>query len=234
MSVNRQSIVPNANFELEHRNWLEEHIKRSKGERRRRLEEGGHGHAEQETLRMVWMPAFGHLKYLFPEYEVTDFQGGTRFIDLAYVRPPHRIAIEIDGYGPHLRDASRRQFCDERVRSAFLLNDGWMVIRIGYDDLKERPRLWQMILQQLIGKLYGHGDESERQLYSEEREIVRLASELGRPIQMGDVKRFLQCGYLRARRILDQLEQKKVMVRVGGGAKRSHGWVLRHSGGDGN
>ncbi|CAM3835328.1 DNA-binding response regulator [Cohnella lubricantis] len=226
MMANRQSTVTNVNFELEHRVWLDEHMRRSKGERKRRLENGAHGHGEREALRTVWVPAFGHLEHLHPEYEVIDFQGGTRYIDLAYLRPPYRIAIEIDGYGKHQRDITKREFCDDRVRSAFLINDGWLVIHIGYDDLKERPRLWQMILQQLIGKLYGHEDKIENKLYSQEREIVRLASELGRPVLLGDVKRFLQCGYVNARKAVRQLEDKQILVRVGGGKKRAYGWVL--------
>lgn len=225
MNVIQQFARLSTTFELKHRTWSEEHLAKRRGERRRRLEEGGHGHAEREMLRTVWFPAFGHFQHLHPEYEVTDFHGGTRFIDLAYLRSPYRIVIEIDGYGPH-QDASRRQFCDERVRSALLVNDGWIVIRIGYDDLKERPRLWQQILQQLIGKLYGHSDEQVQELYSQEREIVRLAGELGRPIRVADVKRFLRCGYLRARKHLDLLEEKKVMTRIGGGPNRAYGWVF--------
>lgn len=227
MNARRQEALSGANFELEHRAWLEGHIVSRKGERRRRLAEGGHGHAEKEMLRAIWHPAFGHFRYLHPEYEVTDFHEGTRFIDLAYLRPPHRIAIEIDGFGPHQRDVSRRQFCDERVRSAFLVNDGWIVVRIGYDDLKERPRLWQQLLQQLIGKLYGHADAPAETLYSEEREIVRLAASFDRPIRLADVKRDMQCGYVKARKLLSQLEKKEVLRRVGGGSNRAFGWELR-------
>jgi hypothetical protein len=213
-------------FETAHQLWLADHAAASSGERRRRLDEGGHGHAEKEMLRKVWLPAFGHLEHLHPEYEVTDFQGGARFIDLAYIRPPHRIAIEIDGYGPHLKEASRRQFCDERVRAAHLTNDGWTVIRIGYDDLKDRPRLWQQLLQQLIGKLYGHPGARDDEPFSQEQETVRLAVRLDRPIKLSDVERHFQCGYRRARKLIDNLEERGVLEKAGGGRVRIHAWKL--------
>ncbi|WP_052486900.1 hypothetical protein [Gordoniibacillus kamchatkensis] len=40
-----------------------------------------------------------------------------------------------------------------------LLNDGWIVVRIGYDDVRERPRLWQQLLQQMMGRLFGDGQK---------------------------------------------------------------------------
>ncbi|WP_052486899.1 hypothetical protein [Gordoniibacillus kamchatkensis] len=84
-------------FEKTHREWLEHHIRNRSGERRRRLE-NGHQHAEREMLRHVWWPAFGHFDCLHPEYEVTDFGEGARFIDFAYIRSGIKVAIEVDGY----------------------------------------------------------------------------------------------------------------------------------------
>ncbi|WP_276354705.1 hypothetical protein [Cohnella caldifontis] len=99
-------------FEQEHRKWLDSHLARRKGERKRRLE-AGHAHAEKEMQRKIWIPVFGNLEYLHPEYEVRDFL----------------------------------EFCDERIRHMHLVNDGWIVIRIGYDDIVERPRPWRQLLR---------------------------------------------------------------------------------------
>lgn len=78
--------------------WYNEQIQHSGGNRRARLIEG-HGHAEQVFLRHVWYPAFRSFEHLHPEYEVSDFRDGSRFIDFAYIRYPFMLAIEIDGYG---------------------------------------------------------------------------------------------------------------------------------------
>lgn len=74
-----------------------------------------------------------------------------------------------------------------------LVNDGWIVIRIGYDDLLERPKVWQQLLLQYIGRIFGSGgDTLER--YSQEREIVRLAMRLERPVMLPDVQRTSAAG----------------------------------------
>jgi hypothetical protein len=108
-------------FEKAHKEWMDEHIRRRQGdgERVRRLTKVNL-HAEVEMLRHIWWPAFGHLKWLHPEYEVIDFNEGPRYLDFAYIRPPVRIAIEADGFRNHTRDLSRRQFCDQWVRQLHL------------------------------------------------------------------------------------------------------------------
>lgn len=126
-------------------------------------------------LKRVGWPAFGHLEHLHPEYEVTDFREGKRYIDLAYVRPPFKIAFEIDGCGTHVRDLSRRQFADQWVRQMHLINDGWIVVRIGYDDVKERPRLWQQMIVQLVGRLYGEGRPNSGSDVGSETRAQRVA-----------------------------------------------------------
>ncbi|MBD2867537.1 hypothetical protein [Paenibacillus arenilitoris] len=132
-------------FEESYQNWLAKHAAGRSGENRRRIKDGL-GHAEKLMLHNVWWPAFGHFQYLHPEYEMQDFGEGYRYIDFAYIRSHVRIAIEIDGYGTHLRHVTRRQFCDQWVRQMHLTNDNWTVVRIGYDDIEQRPRLWQQLL----------------------------------------------------------------------------------------
>jgi hypothetical protein len=212
-------------FDQIHREWLDSHLQRRRGERRRRLQEG-HNHAEKAMLRHVWWPSFGHFQHLHPEYEVIDFREGPRYLDFAYIRPPVRIAIEVDGYGPHLRDISRRQFCDQWVRHMHLINDSWIVVRIGYDDVRERPRLWQQLFQQMIGRLFGDLGTQVREADCIEREVIRLALRLGRPIKLKDVEMMLQCGYRYARNLMQHLVEKHWFVPDGGGTKRIHSWRL--------
>lgn len=212
-------------FQTAYDAWIQTHLNARQGERLRRLQEG-HLHAEKEMLRTIWWPAFRHLDHLHPEYEVTDFKGGRRFIDLAYIRSSVRIAIEVDGYGPHVRDLSRRQFCDQWVRQMHLLNDGWIVVRIGYDDVEERPRLWQQLLQQMVGRLFGDAEDRLSETDCVEREIVRLALRLGRPIKLADVKMLLGCGYEYARDRMRSLTDKSWFAPHTGGSSRTHSWRL--------
>lgn len=178
-------------------------------------------------LRHVWWPAFGHLDYLHPEYEATDFGGGSRYIDFAYIRAGIKVAIEVDGYGPHVRDLSRRQFCDQWVRQMHLINDGWVVMRIGYDDVRERPRLWQL-LQQMVGRLFGDGQKPMHEADCVEKEIIRLALRLGRPLKLQDVRELFGCGYQYARERLTKLEHLGWLVAEGKGGQRHAPLACEH------
>lgn len=106
-----------------------------------------------------------------------------------------------------------------------LLNDNWIVLRIGYDDIEQRPRLWQQLLQQMIGRLFGASDGNE-ELGANERDILRLALRLDRPVHLSDVKTTIGCGYQTARKHIQQLEQKGWLKASDGGLERVHSWRL--------
>lgn len=211
-------------FKDSYSRWLSGHIGSRKGEAHRRLKEG-HGHAEQMMLRHIWWPSFGHFQHLHPEYEIQDFNEGYRYLDFAYIRSHIKIAIEVDGYGTHLRNISRKQFCDQWIRQMHLTNDNWIVIRIGYDDIEQRPRLWQQLLQQMMGRLFGNTSSFD-DLHVYEREIMRLASRLERPFKLADVKSTLNCCHNTARQHIRNLERNEWIKSFNGGSVRTHSWSL--------
>lgn len=181
------------------------HRSRRRGERRRRFDEG-HGHAEALFLKRVWWPAFHNFRDLHPEYEITDFRDGFRYLDFAFIRGGTRLAIEIDGYGPHVVRPSRREFADQLHRQNQLVVDGWAVLRFSYDDVNERPRRCQQIIQQFLGRrVAGSGGSGLSFL---EREVVRLAQELGRPLRVRDVCEHLDVGRRKAYTLLRGLVSK--------------------------
>jgi hypothetical protein len=179
------TVIPGKSVEAgkPYRDWVLLHIElreRSSERRRRLVERDDHG--EQLFAHEVWWPVVGSFEHLHPEYEVNDYRDGSRFLDFAYIRSPFRISIEIDGYGTHQRNASRRTFGDDRFRQNQLVLDGWTVVRFSYDDVREKPRQCQQFIQQLLGKLYGVGriNAMELQLSVNEREVLRWAQRLGR------------------------------------------------------
>lgn len=212
-------------YEQEHQLWLIRHLSARNGERKERLRRG-HGHAEREFLRRIWWPAFGHFDSLHPEYEVVDFRGGSRYVDLAYLRAPYRIGIEVDGFGPHVKDVTRRQYCDQWVRQMHLLNDRWIIARIGYDDVVERPRLWQQLFQQMIGCYFSGGGQPSGEADLFEREILRLAVRSGGEIRLADVKLLLSCEYRKARTLLRKLTEKNWLIPARVDNRRHHIWKL--------
>jgi hypothetical protein len=201
-------------FNKEYADFMKNHLERRKGERLRRLQEG-HGHAEKLFLENVWWPAFGQFHHLHPEFEVFDFKDGKRYLDFAYIRLLVRIAFEIDGYGPHWRELSRWQFSDQCQRQNHLIIDGWQVIRFTYDDIKEKPRLCQQTVQQLMGRWFGEEHRVDAATCIE-KEIIRLALRLSRSITPEDICKHMEIEKKYARKLLYSLVAKRWITPASG------------------
>lgn len=213
-------------FRETHTKWLSDHLERRQGERERRLKEG-HGHAEKAFVEKVWWPAFGHFRELHPEYEVTDFKDGFRYLDFAYLRSGFRLAIEIDGYGPHLRNIGRDRFSDQCRRQNDLILDGWKVLRFTYDDVNENPRYCQQTLHQFMGRWLGEGDSSLQVDYHE-RELLRQFLRSGRPLTPGDICQTMGVENKTARKWLRQLSEKQ-WIQPASGSARVRSYRLSHN-----
>lgn len=193
--------------------FLQRHRQGRSGECLRRLEEG-HGHAERLFLEQVWWPAVGHFDTLVPEYEIQDFRGGVRYLDFAWLRKPYRICLEIDGYGPHVRDISRWQHADHLQRQNDLVMDDWIVLRFAYDDVRERPRRCEQTLQQALGKWFGHTVPSVH-LDQEEKKVVQFMISKGEAT-LASIAEHLQVCTKTARKHLTNLMDKRVIEPASG------------------
>ena len=72
------------------------------------------------------------------QYEIVDGNGELRRVDFAW--PEQRVAVEYDGLDWHSGpDAMRR----DRRRTAALLDVGWVVIAIVFEDV--RYRAWDFV-----------------------------------------------------------------------------------------
>jgi very-short-patch-repair endonuclease len=201
-------------YEEEYQTFMNTHLLARTGERLRRLQEG-HNQAERLFLKKVWWPLFHQFRYLHPEYEVDDFRDGKRYLDFAYIRPAIRICLEIDGYGPHLKNISRWQFSDSLERQNQLVIDGWTVIRFSYDQVNERPRRCQQIVQQVIGRWLG--DELDQTSLSIlEKEVLRLAIRKGEAISPSEVEKYLKLSDKPVKKVLSQLVDKKMLIPASG------------------
>lgn len=190
-------------FSEAYEEFLAKHRNQRVGERLRRLREGN-GHAEKLFLSKVWWPMFHQFSYLHPEYEISDYKDGHRYLDFAYIQPYFRVAIEIDGFGSHLRNISTWQFDDHIQRQNHLVIDGWYVIRLTHNQIKEQPRLCQQTIQQLLGRWLA-SSALMGQLTVFERETIRLAARYIEPITPKDVCFQLGIGPDYAQRLLRRL-----------------------------
>jgi hypothetical protein len=201
---------------------MKRQIDESAGERRRRLQE--HGYLERKLLQNVWWPAVGSFEYLHAEYEVADFRDGARFLDFAYIRMPHKICLEADGFGAHAKYADRHKFSDDLTRQNHLAIDDWRVLRFSADDIEYHPRKCQQIVLQLLGRLFGNGD-----IYAElpvmKREILRYAAYSPHPVKIMDIRKWLGISDKYARTLLRELAADGYLEPVSG-VRRFHGYRL--------
>jgi hypothetical protein len=214
-------------FEKAYDKFLQFHIRRRHSSQGFRLH-GGLDHAEKRFLENVWWPAFHHFDSLHPEYEVYDFKDGHRYIDFAYLHSQFRIAIEIDGVGPHWSGITPQQFSDHCQRQNHLVIDGWHVLRFSYSDINEHPRVCQQTLQQLIGKLMGDSRGIMQSLNVIDREIVRLAMGTNRPITPTDVSHLVHIGNDAVTRHLKQLINSE-WLEPASGSKRIRSYRIHPS-----
>ncbi|MGO4498019.1 endonuclease domain-containing protein [Paenibacillus sp. 2RAB27] len=206
-------------FEVAHDGFIAYHASTRKGDSLRRLLEG-HSHAEKLFLLQVWWPAFKHFNDLHPEYEVKDFRDGTRFLDFAFIKHTLKLAIEIDGFTTHASQISRSQFSDHLIRQNHLIIDGWRILRFSYDDIKDRPRMCQQILQQFMGRYLGMNDGSVQLISYVEKEVLRYAINSDNPLTTQDVCQVLAIESQKARQLLKVMHVKNMLEPAGKGTKR--------------
>jgi hypothetical protein len=172
----------------------------------------------------VWWPAIGHFNSLYPEYELNDYKDGYRYLDFAYIRPPFRIDIEIDGYHSHAKNIDRWKFADNLLRQNYLMLDGWKVIRFAKDHVENQPRLCQQMIQQMVGRWFGE-QQQKSNLTSDERDIIRIAAQLGRAITAKDIRKQRPFGENYTRKLLHGLLKSGLLASVGE-KERIHSYTI--------
>lgn len=204
---------------------LVRHRNAATGSKYSRLVDGDDQHAETLFLKNVWWPAFRNFDNLYPEYEIRDFNDGRRYLDFAYIQAHFRVAIEIDGIGPHWKDISQEQFSDHCHRQNHLIIDGWHVLRFTYQDVLKRPKMCQRTVQQLMGRLTTNSsDLGLSRLALVDREIVRLVLSHGYPIKVTDVAVHAKLSRNGAIQHLKHLVEEEWLVPASGSIRvRSYG-----------
>jgi hypothetical protein len=202
------------NFEESHAAFILSHLQRRTGERRGRLDRG-HREAEKLFCQNIWWPLHGNFANLHPEYEVLDWRGRSFFCDFAWLTMAVKLIIEIKGFGPHVRDMDRQKYCNELNRETFLSGMGFQVISFAYDDVAYRPELCMTLLRIVLSR-YQPASSPVSLNSVAEREIIRFACTLARPVRPIDVENHLGMNHRTAVRTLQSLCTKGLFVAVTG------------------
>lgn len=158
-------------FEAAFKVWWRQIFRQASPRLKSRLA-GGLTYASLYFLRFVWWPAFRSFKGLIPEYEIVDYRDGYRYIDFIYLTNGLRIAIELDGRGPHRLQISAADFEDELMRQNYLVLDRWLVLRFPFLMLRDKPRQCQQLLQQMLGSAGGEHAAALSTLSVQEKRIL--------------------------------------------------------------
>ncbi|MCK8489853.1 endonuclease domain-containing protein [Paenibacillus sp. MBLB2552] len=169
-------------FEQAHAAFLQGHLQSRTGERRGRLERG-HREAEKLFCQKVWWEVQGNFDRL---------------------HGPVKLVIEIKGFGPHVRDKDRQKYCNELNRETFLTAMGFQVICFAYDAVANRPELCITLLRMVLNR-YLPANSPADALSIQEREILRLACILARPLRPVDVETHLSLNHRTAVRTLQSM-----------------------------
>lgn len=199
-------------FEQAHQIFLNHHLTHRAGERKGRLLRG-HQYAEKLLLQNVWWPLFGSLDHLHPEYEIYDWNRKSQFLDFAFLPPFGRFGLECDGFQSHVKDVDREQFSYALNRETFLTGMGWRMIHFSFDDIQHRPEVCRMLLQLVIGP-YFIRSPSLQPMIPAEKEVLRLAWNLGKPIRPKDVSDYFQVNFRTARKWLLSLVEKELLEPI--------------------
>lgn len=211
-------------FRMEHEQWLEQHLRRREGERRRRLATG-HGKAERLLLENVLWPAIGSLGELHPEYEAVPLNGKSYYLDIAFVRWPLLVDFEADGFVPHAKNINRDGFAAERRRDVQLQLGGWRIVRLAYDDIETRP----LELQQAVRSLMQRWTHELRHVDGQslpEKTVIQFARMNNQTVTIEDVRVQLAVCDRTARTLLKGMTARGLLHPAGGGKERVRRYKL--------
>ncbi|MNO47120.1 hypothetical protein D3C76_374260 [compost metagenome] len=203
-------------FEQAHLMFMDLHTNERVGECRGRLLRG-HNYAEKLFLQNVWWPLFESLDHLHPEYEIYDWNRKSQFLDFAFLPASGiRFGIECDGFQSHIRDMDREKFSYALNRDTFLTGMGWRMLHFSFDDIQQRPEVCRMLLQLALAP-YLAKKAVVKDILSPEKEVLRLAWQLGQPIRPKDVSGHFQINFRTARKLLQSLSAKGLLEPIAGG-----------------
>ncbi|WP_276354327.1 transcriptional regulator [Cohnella caldifontis] len=215
-------------FESLYEDWLRKQIEQDNNPRRRELLRKGLGHATVEYLRTCWHPTIGNLDHLYPEWEVRDFSGRLRYLDIAYLpggvlylpsgaayHPAEgKGCVEIQGFRSHARDIEAARFKDLCMKQAMLALDDWLFLPVAYLSIVEDPELCRQQVLSFVGKF--HSTTVPSGLGWAEAETLRFARRLLRPFTPGELALHLRISDRHTRRVLHELVERSALVVAGG------------------
>lgn len=185
---------------------------------------------EIKLLKEIIYPVLGSFDHLEMEYEVLSMTGVRIYGDFFYRL--FRIIFECEGFVSHAETITRDRFDFEKMRIRTFAQCGYTFFPFSWDDLDKRPEVCRRALYALLGKVGSSGGGSIYDLTVYERELLRYALRLNRPIHWEDAAYCLQVGRNTSIKVLKALWEKKLMKPETESVHRIHTYIIQDRGRD--
>lgn len=205
--------------------FLKDQMKGAEGRRREMLEKGLT--AEIAMLKELIWPVLGSLEDVEMEFELVSMAGIRIYADFCLLK--YRMILEVEGFVVHAEKVTRQRFDFERMRIRTFAEQGYIFVPFTWDELMKQPEACRRTLYAIIGKLGGDGVRHDG-LGVREKEVLRCALALNRPIRLADVRGCLKLSEPSSRKVLKMLVHKGYLLPEGSGAMRVHAYTLTEEG----
>ncbi|MCD9021192.1 hypothetical protein [Cohnella silvisoli] len=209
-------------YKSEYTKLLEEQKRQATGMRLEMLLKQGEG--ERKLCEEILTPTLKTLKGIVLEKEIITLTGVKAYIDAYY--EPLRFGFEGEGFVAHAENITRPRFDFERQKIRSMVALGIKYVPFSWDDMDKKPDMCRRTVFELLGRFSGNMGVSYREVSLYEREVIRYALWLDRPIRMSDVRECLQKGPETCRGVLREMVDKRLLKPLHDGLMRNHEYVL--------
>lgn len=209
-------------FEHDYSKFLDEQRRSASGQRLEQLQKDLTG--EKKLMKAVLWPVLKSFDGLSMEHELVSTTGIKIYIDVFF--HPLGIAFESEGFAVHAENITRDRFIFERMRIRTIAMYGYKYIPFGWDELDKRAEACRRSVYELLGRFSSTAGIALTELTVSEREVLRYALRLSRPLRLEDACYCLQKEAKSTRNVLVRLMEKKLIKPIGNGTQRHHSYIL--------
>jgi hypothetical protein len=209
-------------FEHECKRFLDEQRRSASGQRLEQLQKDLTG--EIKLMKEALWPVLKSFDGLSMEHELISTTGVKIYLDVFF--EPLNIAFESEGFVVHAENITRERFSFERMRIRTIAMYGYKYIPFSWDELDKRTEACRRSVYELFGRFSSTTGLAHKDLTVSEREVLRYALRLNRPLRLKDACYCLQMGTKPARNVLIRLMEKKLIKPIGNGTQRHHMYII--------
>ena len=211
-------------FEQAFDRFLKEQQRQASGQRLEMLRRDMTG--TKKLLESTLWPVLKTFDGMTLEYEMTSASGVKIYGDV-YVAQLDAV-FESEGFVVHAENITRDRFSFERMRVRAMVMYGHKYIPFTWDEMDKKPEMCQRTVFELLGRFGGSTQSGDGDRLSvNERELLRYALRLGRPVTLADARWCLGMSKGSCIGLFKKLVEKKVLAPYRGDRQRVYAYLVQ-------